>query len=64
MLELPESDIYHSKVLYKVYHAKQAITKTKQLFSGRRIRHNSVYQSGIENVVLLQEQLLTLIKSA
>jgi hypothetical protein len=36
-LNSPESDIYHkSKVLYGIFHAKQAIAK-KQLLPGRRI---------------------------
>ncbi|MGX7667072.1 DNA primase [Flavobacterium pedocola] len=57
----PESDIYHkSKVLYGIYHAKQAIAKLDNCFLVEGYTDViQLYQAGIENVVASSGTALT-----
>jgi DNA primase len=60
-LNSPESDIYHkSKVLYGIYHAKQAIAKQNNCFLVEGYTDViQFHQSGIENVVASSGTALT-----
>jgi DNA primase len=60
-LNSPESDIYHkSKVLYGIYHAKQAIAKNDNCFLVEGYTDViQMHQSGIENVVASSGTALT-----
>lgn len=60
-LNSPESDIYHkSKVLYGIYHAKQAIAKQDNCFLVEGYTDViQMHQSGIENVVASSGTALT-----
>ncbi|EIJ39015.1 DNA primase, catalytic core [Galbibacter orientalis DSM 19592] len=60
-LNSPESDIYHkSKVLYGIYHAKQAIAKQDNCFLVEGYTDViQFHQSGIENVVASSGTALT-----
>ena len=60
-LNSPESDIYHkSKVLYGIFHAKQAIAKLDNCFLVEGYTDViQMYQSGIENVVASSGTALT-----
>jgi len=60
-LNSPESDIYHkSKVLYGIYHAKQAIAKQDNCFLVEGYTDVvQFYQTGIENVVSSSGTALT-----
>lgn len=60
-LNSPESDIYHkSKVLYGIYHAKQAIAKEDNCFLVEGYTDViQMYQSGVENVVSSSGTALT-----
>ncbi|MFC2110631.1 DNA primase [Bacteroidota bacterium] len=60
-LNSPESDIYHkSKVLYGIYHAKQAIAKEDRCFLVEGYTDViSMHQAGVENVVASSGTALT-----
>lgn len=60
-LNSPESDIYHkSKVLYGIYHAKQAIAKLDNCFLVEGYTDViQLHQSGVENVVASSGTALT-----
>ncbi len=60
-LNSPESDIYHkSKVLYGIYHAKQAIAKEDNCFLVEGYTDViQMFQSGVENVVSSSGTALT-----
>lgn len=60
-LNSPESDIYHkSKVLYGIYHAKQAIAKQDNCYLVEGYTDViQLYQAGIENVVASSGTALT-----
>ncbi|HEX9980072.1 MAG TPA: DNA primase [Flavobacterium sp.] len=60
-LNSPESDIYHkSKVLYGIYHAKQAIAKQDNCYLVEGYTDViQMFQSGIENVVASSGTALT-----
>ena len=60
-LNSPESDIYHkSKVLYGIYHAKQAIAKEDNCFLVEGYTDViQMYQRGVENVVSSSGTALT-----
>jgi len=60
-LNSPESDIYHkSKILYGIYHAKQAISRTDNCYLVEGYTDViSMHQSGIENVVSSSGTALT-----
>jgi len=60
-LNSPESDIYHkSKILYGIYHAKQAISRTDNCYLVEGYTDViSLHQNGIENVVSSSGTALT-----
>ena len=60
-LNSPESEIYHkSKILYGIYHAKQAIAKTDNCFLVEGYTDViQLHQKGIENVVASSGTALT-----
>jgi DNA primase len=57
-LNSPESDIYHkSKVLYGIFHAKQAIAKQNNCFLVEGVYDViQFHQSGIENVCFIGQR--------